>query len=235
MAQDVVINGTTYPAVETVALTDADGNTKMYHPDAVRHVEQTLTEGQKNQARLNIGAISNAVSDLVNYYKKSETYTQAQVNALVSSIPKFSITVVSALPTGGISDTTIYLVKTGADSTNLYTEYIFIVDDNAPSSGGGYDSGVGTWEKLGEQNVNLTGYATENWVNTQLTNYQPKGNYALKSEIPSVPVKSVNGKTGAVVLDAAAVGAVPTSSAITVTGVDADGTSHSWTMYGVAK
>lgn len=36
---------------------------------------------------------------------------------------------------------------------------------------------------------------------------QPKGDYALKSELPTVPVKSVNGKTGAVVLNASDVGA----------------------------
>lgn len=55
MAQDVVINGTTYPAVESVALADANGNATMYYPDAVRYVEQTLTEAQKEQARGNIG------------------------------------------------------------------------------------------------------------------------------------------------------------------------------------
>lgn len=38
---------------------------------------------------------------------------------------------------------------------------------------------------------------------------QPSGNYALKSEIPSVPVQSVNGKTGAVKLSASDVGARP--------------------------
>ena len=41
---------------------------------------------------------------------------------------------------------------------------------------------------------------------------QPKGNYALKSEIPSVPVQSVNGKTGAVQLSASDVGAQPSGS-----------------------
>lgn len=60
MAQDVVINGTTYPAVESVALMDTNGNTKQYYPDAVRYVAQTLTEAQKAQARTNIGAISSA-------------------------------------------------------------------------------------------------------------------------------------------------------------------------------
>jgi hypothetical protein len=55
MAQDVVINGTTYPAVEAVALADGNGNTTMFYPDAVRYVAQNLTEAQKAQARENVG------------------------------------------------------------------------------------------------------------------------------------------------------------------------------------
>jgi hypothetical protein len=43
---------------------------------------------------------------------------------------------------------------------------------------------------------------------------QPVGNYALKSEIPSVPVQSVNGKTGVVKLSASDVGALPASTSI---------------------
>ena len=46
-------------------------------------------------------------------------------------------------------------------------------------------------------------------VSKSLSNYQPKGDYALRSEIPAVPVQSVNGKTGAVRLSAADVGARP--------------------------
>lgn len=45
---------------------------------------------------------------------------------------------------------------------------------------------------------------------TLAENAQPKGDYALKSEIPDVPVQSVNGKTGAVQLAASDVGASPT-------------------------
>lgn len=56
MAQDVVINGTTYPAVESVALTDTNGNTKQYYPDAVRYVQQTLDDREKKQALVNINA-----------------------------------------------------------------------------------------------------------------------------------------------------------------------------------
>jgi hypothetical protein len=43
---------------------------------------------------------------------------------------------------------------------------------------------------------------------------QPAGNYALKTEIPSIPVQSVNGKTGAVRLTASDVGAMPTGTKI---------------------
>lgn len=43
---------------------------------------------------------------------------------------------------------------------------------------------------------------------------QPAGDYALKSEIPNVPVQSVNGQTGAVQLDAVDVGALPNTTVI---------------------
>lgn len=55
------------------------------------------------------------------------------------------------------------------------------------------------------------------------------------SNPPPYPVTSVNGSTGAVSLNASDVGAVSKTQTITVTGVDADGVSHSWTMYGVAQ
>ena len=145
------------------------------------------------------GLIDKTVSDLVNYYTKSQTMTKNEINALVSAVPKFKIEVVSSLPNSNISDTTVYLVKSGDDDSNLYTEYI---------------RAGGKWEKLGTQTVDLTGYATEAWVNdilaayvktvdmetyvTGLLNaYQPAGDYltpatgdqryAKKSDIPTVP------------------------------------------------
>ena len=94
--------------------------------------------------------------------------------------------------------------------------------------------------ELGGEEVDLSGYAQKSEIPTktsQLTNdsgyltevpegyakdediptkpedigAQPAGNYALKSEIPSVPVQSVNGKTGAVQLSASDVGARPST------------------------
>ena len=143
------------------------------------------------------GLIDKTVSDLVNYYAKDQTLTKDEINALVSAVPKFKIEVVTSLPTSNISDTTVYLVKSGSKDSNLYTEYI---------------RAGGKWEKLGTQTVDLTGYATEAWVNDILASYvktvdmeayvtelldgyltkedadktyQPAGDYAKHSDIPT--------------------------------------------------
>ena len=78
--------------------------------------------------------------DLVNYYNKTE------VDQKVSAIPKFAIAVVDELPSSGISATTVYLVKSGSDDKNLYTEYIYVNSK---------------WEILGTQTVDLTNYVTK--------------------------------------------------------------------------
>lgn len=136
--------------------------------------------------------ITAAVADLLNYYSKSETYTREEIDQKVSAIPKFSVKVVAALPSEEISETTIYLLKSGNDSGDLYTEYIFT---------------EGKWEILGSQRVDLTGYATEAWVSD------------LLGKLPEAPVQSINGKTGAVSLTAEDVGArsadwVPTAQEV---------------------
>ncbi len=113
----------------------------------------------KNTSELNnnSGFITKTVADLVNYYKKSETLTKEEINALISVIPKFSISVVSVLPISNINSATVYLVKSDTGN-DLYTEYIYV---------------NGAWEILGSQMVDLTGYATKTWVNGKLENYLP--------------------------------------------------------------
>lgn len=130
--------------------------------NAVLYDPQTLTDAQKEQARTNIGAvgadeipnstsdltndsgfITRTVNNLANYYLKSETYTKEELDNKISAIPKFSIEVVTSLPASNISDTTVYLVASGDEEDNLYTEYIYV---------------NGEWEYLGKQTVDLTGY-----------------------------------------------------------------------------
>jgi hypothetical protein len=110
------------------------------------------------------GFVTRIVSDLENYYAKSQTYTRHEIDEKLSAIPKFSIKAVNSLPTTGISETTVYLLSTGSGS-DLYTEYIYV---------------DGEWEVLGSQRVDLTGYATEEWVGK---NYQPIGKYL--TEVPA--------------------------------------------------
>lgn len=98
------------------------------------------------------GFITKAVNDLTNYYKKSETYTKTEVDNLVDVIPKFSIAVVNALPTESIQNTTIYLVQSGNNTSNLYTEYIYVNS---------------AWEILGAQEVDLSGYVRKSDIATQ--------------------------------------------------------------------
>ena len=82
--------------------------------------------------------INNMVDDLKNYYLKSETYTREEIDDKLSLVPRFSVKVVTTLPTEGISDTTVYLVPSNEDEENLYTEYINV---------------NGLWEILGAQKI----------------------------------------------------------------------------------
>jgi hypothetical protein len=70
--------------------------------------------------------------------------TNQDLKSQISSIPKFSISVVTELPTMDISTTTVYLLKTDDTEGNLYTEYVNV---------------NGVWEELGTQRVDLEGYA----------------------------------------------------------------------------
>ena len=60
-----------------------------------------------------------------------------------STTPKFSIKVVDELPTKNISETTIYLLKTGDEEDNMYSEYIYVNND---------------WELLGTQKLDLSNF-----------------------------------------------------------------------------
>lgn len=102
--------------------------------------------------------ITKAVSDLTNYYLKTEVDSKVtDLESKISAIPKFAIEVVDALPTSGISTTTIYLLKTSTTETgNLYTEYIYVSS---------------AWESLGTQTLDLSGYVTTSALNTALASY----------------------------------------------------------------
>lgn len=157
-----VFTDTTY----TLTQSQSDGHILTFTPSSGSPTTITIPDNNTTYDNLNQFSnadtkfITNAVNDLTNYYKKTETYTQTEVNALISAIPKFSIEVVDSLLIDDPSPTTIYLLLNTTTSTqNLYTEYIYII----PETGDPY------FEKLGEQTVDLSGYYTSSQVDTLLS------------------------------------------------------------------
>ena len=95
--------------------------------------------------------INNTVNNLTNYYLKTETYTQTEVNNLISQLTSLSIDIVEELPTTDISTTTIYLIN--VSGTNNYNQWMYI--NNA-------------WANLGSTSVDLTKYYTKGQTDTLL-------------------------------------------------------------------
>ena len=88
------------------------------------------------------GYITNIADDLLNYYKKSDTYSKEEIAELIGNINKLTSEIVESLPTENISTSTIYLIKDG--NTNNYKQYMYI---------------SGAWAQLSDTNIDLSGYA----------------------------------------------------------------------------
>lgn len=114
-----------------------------------------ITDAKIANGVITLGA--NSIAPLTSHQSLANYYTKGEVNSQISSIPKFAIAVVTDLPTDNISETTIYLKKTGSDTQNLYTEYIYVNSK---------------WEQLGTQKLDLSGYLTKTDAsNTYLGKY----------------------------------------------------------------
>ncbi|MBQ4232657.1 MAG: hypothetical protein II699_05200 [Lachnospiraceae bacterium] len=107
--------------------------------------------------------ITKSVSDLVNYYKKTETYSAEQINQLIAAAAFGGFAVVSTLPTTGIDTRTIYLIPS-ADPTagNVKDEYINI------------DGTIEGWEKIGSTSIDVSGYVTDVELQEALSSYYTK-------------------------------------------------------------
>ena len=105
-----------------------------------------------------MGFIDNTVNNLINYYKKSETYTKTEIDQKLSA--KWDSKFVDELPTEDISTTTIYFLKrkkeqgTTQYESDVYDEYIY----------------SGTWELIGNTYVDLTDYYRKSEVEEVIDN-----------------------------------------------------------------
>ena len=133
--------------------------------------------------------ITNTVNNLANYYLKSDTYTQTEVNNLISAAVNGRFEKVTVLPASG-EPNVIYLVpKTTALTNNVYDEYIW--QDNA-------------WELLGSTEIDLSNYVTTTDLSTALADYVTSStfnttiaNYYTKTEVGNLldeKVDKVSGK-----------------------------------------
>lgn len=155
--------------IETVKV-----NNSPLTPDADKAVNITVPTKTGDLAN-DSGFITKAVNDLTNYYTKSETYTQTEINNKISTIPKFAISVVQSLPTRDISPTTVYLVSSGTETNNLYTEYIYVNNK---------------WEILGTQKLDLSPYVKS----SDLAEVATTGSYADLVDEPTKLSEFTNDK-----------------------------------------
>lgn len=110
--------------------------------------------------------ITKSVTDLVNYYTKTESYTKAEVNALIGDLKTIQIEKVTQLPPTGESNK-IYLVPASSETgENHHIEYIWVASENR-------------FEQIGDTKIDLTGYwskselreVTTSEVNALFTNW----------------------------------------------------------------
>ena len=95
--------------------------------------------------------IDNTVNNLTNYYLKTQTYTQTEVNDLISHLASLTVEIVETLPTQDISTTTIYLVN--ITGTTNYEQWMYINS---------------TWSNIGNTSVDLSNYYTKTQADTLL-------------------------------------------------------------------
>jgi len=142
---------------------NSDYDTEWVDPEAASQVQSDFDESDSTKVSFiknkptklsdfsnDEGFIKNTVDNLVEYYKKSETYTQTEVNNLIAAISSLNIEVVNSLPVSDISLTTIYLVPkpVGTGVSNIYDEWICLDKTTTPVK----------WEKIGDTQIDLSNY-----------------------------------------------------------------------------
>lgn len=148
-----------------VATLDGTGKVPLSQlPDVSAGVQTISVNGVNVPAdanrNVNIVVMTNAVSNLVNYYLKSETYSKSEVNTLIDNVKNSRFEVVAQLPTSDIQTNVIYLVpKVNSGVQNGYDEYINL------------DGTTSGWELIGSTDIDLSGYVTDSELATALTSY----------------------------------------------------------------
>lgn len=101
--------------------------------------------------------VKNTVNNLTNYYLKTETYTQAEVNALIGGLSTFHYEIYPS--TSSVTDpqsNVLYLIGPAGSGADKYEEYVYSNNN---------------WVKIGDTSINLSNYVTTTDLNTALSAY----------------------------------------------------------------
>jgi hypothetical protein len=121
------------------------------------------------------GYVTNSVENLANYYLKSQTYSKTEIGALIAAIKQFKYQSVTAAEFEELTATEdtmniIWLVPARGENVtqNAKAEYITIISGG---SGTELDPYTYAWEKIGDTDIDLSGYATTVSLNMALQDY----------------------------------------------------------------
>ena len=115
---------------------------------------------------------ANAANEFI-YGAESDFATKTELNAAISGITSFEMTVVSALPPTGVKGTIYLIMASDGSGNDVYDEYIWIPDSSK-------------FEKIGTTRVDLTPYATSADVaNTYSTKAESAATYLSKTDASS--------------------------------------------------
>ena len=124
----------------------------------VNTLENLIINGEEAtivDKKIALNIITSAVSNLQNYYLKTETYTKQEVEELIGSTVGVTIEIVQELPTVGQTNV-IYFLPT--ETANVYSQYIYTATDG--------------WVLIGSTSVDLSNYYTKGQVDTLLNGKQ---------------------------------------------------------------
>lgn len=96
--------------------------------------------------------ITKTVADLVNYYNKNETYTQAEIKALIEAVKTINMEIVPAKPDEPKSNI-IYLIPNGKAGNNIYDEYVYVNNK---------------WELIGSTDIDLSNYYNKAEIDSKI-------------------------------------------------------------------
>ena len=96
--------------------------------------------------------ITKTVADLVNYYNKNETYTQAEIKALIEAVKTIDMEIVPVKPDEPKSNI-IYLIPNGKAGNNIYDEYVYVNNK---------------WELIGSTDIDLSNYYNKAEIDSKI-------------------------------------------------------------------